>query len=129
MIAVLMMHPMHRHPENRATFKRQRRADGEKVFNPFWSLKAAMGQQPVVAHTNPKIDGEYPKNDRDCQSAPTEIKQRSYSANMESPDKTGRNPIDSTVVCFASHSHFRRYRNARGNLRRFRRAMKALFRS
>src|SRR6266446_2204024 len=57
----LVMNAMGRDPENRPTLERQRRAPGEEVFDPFWSLVSPMGQQPVIAHADAKAPGNPPQ--------------------------------------------------------------------
>src|SRR5205823_1066280 len=52
LVRKLMMNSMSGNPENRPTFERQCSADGQKVLHPFWSLVAAMRQQPMIAHSD-----------------------------------------------------------------------------
>src|SRR3954463_1915636 len=51
-IGMLMMDAVRRHPADRSTFKREARAGGEEIFEPFRALVAAMSQQAMVAHTD-----------------------------------------------------------------------------
>jgi hypothetical protein len=64
-IGELMMNAVRRHPENRATFERQRGANRQEVFHPFRGLVSAVRQQAVVTHANAETPGNPPKEKRD----------------------------------------------------------------
>ena len=112
MIAVLMMDPMNSNPENRSTLERQRRTKSQKVFNPLRRLKSPMGQQPVIPHTNTKVDSKDPQNRENGQPAPTEVEKGSNCANVECANKACRDPVDTPVISFPAHAYFCGYRNA-----------------
>ena len=58
LVADLVMHAMRRNPEHRSALKRQRGADGHRVFQPLGHLVAAMSEQPVIAHADADVDGQ-----------------------------------------------------------------------
>src|SRR5581483_4676704 len=50
----LMMNAVRAYPDDRSTFESKRRADCQKVLDPFWNFVTPMGQQAMVAHPNSK---------------------------------------------------------------------------
>src|SRR6266567_588659 len=52
LVRKLMMNSMSGNPENRTAFERQRSADSQTILHPLWGLVAAVGQEPVVAHSD-----------------------------------------------------------------------------
>src|SRR5580704_2253631 len=52
LIGILMMNAMCCHPEDWSAFESQGGACSEEIFHPLRSSVTAMGEQPMVAHTN-----------------------------------------------------------------------------
>src|SRR5882724_6407915 len=70
LVRKLVMNAMSRDPENRSALERQRRAPGEEVFDPFWSLVSAMGYKPMIAHADAKAPGNPPEEHRNEECLP-----------------------------------------------------------
>src|SRR6266403_3538889 len=101
LIRELMVNAMRCYPENRATFEGQSSTRAQEVFNPLWSLIAAMGQQAVVAHANPEAAGNPPEHNRGEESFPGKEEKCRNCAYMEQPHKTGCDPVDLIVLTCA----------------------------
>jgi hypothetical protein len=92
-ISILVMDAVRRHPEKRATFQRQRGAEGNKIFKPFIGLKPAVREQPVISNANAKAPGNPPQKQRDEKSLPREHKERGNRAYVECDhEKSGELP-------------------------------------
>ncbi len=46
--------------EDWASLQRERAANGEDIFDPFWRLAASMGQEAVGSHADAEAAGDPP---------------------------------------------------------------------
>src|SRR5438270_3627617 len=97
LIGKLMMNAVSGHPEDRSAFERQRCADGQKIFYPFGRLVAAMGEQAMVAHADPKAARDPPQKSCQEQSFPGKEEQRGDSADVERRHKRAGDPVEFVV--------------------------------
>src|SRR5579863_501589 len=63
-VGILMMNAMRGYPENRSAFKSQSCARSEDIFHPLRSSVTAMGEQPMVAHTDAQASRNPPQKHR-----------------------------------------------------------------
>src|SRR5207302_9630381 len=79
-VSILVMDAMRRYPEKRATFQRQRGAEGDEIFEPLVRLETAMSEQPVVRNADAQAPGDPPQKHRDEKSLPGKHEERCYGA-------------------------------------------------
>ena len=97
-----MMDAVSRHPENRAAFERQGRANRQEIFHPLRRFEAAMREQPVIGHADSKAACHPPQEDRDQQSFPGEKEESRDGSDVKGRHKSGGNPIDLVLTSLCS---------------------------
>ena len=103
-VAVLVMYPVHRDPEDRSALKSKCGADGHHILDPLGSLKAAMGEQAVIADADADVDGQDPEDGRNREALPTEEEESDDGAKMEGGDEAGGYPVDAAAQGFPAHA-------------------------
>src|SRR5258708_29897289 len=93
-VSVLVMYAMHRDPEERSAFQRQRGENREKVLNPFVGLVSAMGEQAVISHADAEAAGYPPEQHGHCESLPAKHKKSDNGADMKGDHEEGCDPVD-----------------------------------
>ena len=89
-----MVHAVRRHPRDRAAFKRQRSAGGQKIFHPLRRLVTAVRQQPVITHSNPEATRHPPHHHAQNQRFPRKKENCRKRGEMQGDHKDGDAPID-----------------------------------
>src|SRR5882724_6474103 len=97
LVRVLMMNAVRGYPENWSTFERQSRAYGQEILHPLGSFVAAMGEQPVIAHTDAQTPRHPPEEHRDQQRLPGEEKDGGDCAQMKCGHEAGCDPVDFAI--------------------------------
>src|ERR1700686_2647124 len=92
-VGILVMDTMGCDPRDRPAFQRHGAADGHKVFHPSRRFISAMGQKTVIAHPDAHAAGKPPQKKGDCESSPSEHKQRCNSADVKCQHKTSGSPV------------------------------------
>src|ERR1700733_7824718 len=102
LVGKLVVNSMCCHPENRAAFQRERRANSEAIFEPCRNLVAAMREQAVVAHPDSQARGYPPQSDCNEKSCPCKVEQRDERKHVEDHHHARRHPINSGIVLWLS---------------------------
>src|SRR5262249_46695956 len=82
-ISVLVMDSVSSHPEKRSALQRERRANRQKVFNPFISLEPAVSEQAVIPHADAQAARNPPQKDGNEECLPGEHEQRRDGAHVK----------------------------------------------
>ena len=98
MVGELVMDAMRRHPGDRPTLQRQRAANGQKVLKRLGDFVTAMGMEPVVAHPDPKTEGDPIQNGGRDHGWPTEEEKGHDGQDVENDECDRRNPVDTLPV-------------------------------
>src|SRR5205814_5270681 len=93
-------------PVDRAAFKGERSAEGQKVCHQLWRLIGTMSQESVKTHSHAQACANPPEQDADQQGAPTEHKKRGHRADVKKRHEYGGVPFDTLAWlkdCFVNH--------------------------
>jgi hypothetical protein len=88
-VSILVMDAVRRYPEKRASFKRQRCAEGDEIFEPLVRLETAMREQPVIRNPNAQAPCDPPQKHRDEKSLPGKHEKRRYGAYVKCDHEKG----------------------------------------
>jgi len=86
-VSILVMDTVRRYPEKRASFKRQRGAEGDEIFEPLVRLETAMREQPVIRNPDAQASGDPPQKHRDEKRLPGKHEERCYGAYVKCDHK------------------------------------------
>src|SRR6185437_13769945 len=78
--------------------ERQGSTNSQEIFNPFWGLVPAMGEQTVIAHADSQAARDPPQENRDKESLPGKEPECRNSGNMECGHKSRSYPVNFVVV-------------------------------
>ena len=101
LVRVLMMNAMSGDPEDRSAFERQRAAGGQEVLDPFRCLVAAMREEAVIAHADPKRTGNDPESDGRENGAGIDNEEGGHGADVERRHRNDGDPVDGAFRSFA----------------------------